>query len=72
MAKTLQLNFSTSGGKKMMLTVDEPRGNLTAQEVSVAMQEIINAGIFEVEGHSLDATIGARIVDRTVTELIEG
>lgn len=43
MAKTLQLNFGTSGGKKMMLTVDEPREDLTAEEVSTAMQEVINA-----------------------------
>ena len=71
MAKTLQLNFSTSGGKKVMLTVDEPREDLTAQEVSAAMQEVINAGIFEFEGHTLDAAIGARIVERNVTELIE-
>ena len=44
MAKTLQLNFGTAGGKKMMLTVDEPREDLTARRVEVAMQEIINAG----------------------------
>lgn len=72
MAKTLQLNFGTSGGKKMMLTVDEPREDLTAEEVSTAMQEVINAGVFQLEGHSLDAAISARIVERTVTELIEG
>ena len=72
MAKTLQLNFETSGGKKVMLTVDEPRENLTVQEVNTSMQEIINANVFEVEGYPLDAAIGARIVERTVTELIEG
>ncbi|MCZ2258169.1 DUF2922 domain-containing protein [Sporosarcina sp. G11-34] len=72
MAKTLQLNFSTMAGKKMMLTVDEPRENLTAQEAADAMQEIINAGIFEIEGQKLDAALNASIVERNVTELIEG
>jgi len=72
MAKTLHLNFGTSGGKKTMLTVDEPRANLTFLEVNTAMQEIINADIFKLEGHSLDTAISARIVERIVTELIEG
>ena len=36
----------------MMLTVDEPRENLTAQDSRGAMQEIINAGIFEIENSS--------------------
>lgn len=64
MVKTLQLYFSTAGGKKMILTVDKPREDLTAQEVNAAMQEIINTGAFEIEGFALDAAIGARIVER--------
>lgn len=72
MTKILHLNFSTTGGKKTMLTVDEPRADLTALEVNTAMQEIINADIFKLEGHSLDTVISARIVERIVTELIEG
>ena len=72
MAKTLQLNFSTAGGKKVMLTVDEPRDDLTALDVNSAMQEVISAGIFELEGHGLETVIGARIVERNVSELIEG
>ena len=71
MSKTLQLNFGTAGGKKMMLTVDEPRADLTAEEVEVAMQEIINAGAFVVDDLPLDSTVSARIVERTITNLIE-
>lgn len=71
MSKTLQLNFGTAGGKKMMLTVDEPRADLTAEEVEAAMQEIINAGAFVVDDLPLDSTVSARIVERTITNLIE-
>jgi hypothetical protein len=71
MSKTLQLNFGTASGKKVMLTVDEPRQDLTAQEVNTAMQEIISANLFEVEGFPLDVALSARIVERNVTELIE-
>ncbi|WP_438310541.1 DUF2922 domain-containing protein [Sporosarcina sp. FA9] len=72
MAKTLQLSFGTTGGKKTTLTVDEPRADLTTLEVHTAMQEIIDADIFKLEGHSFDAVISARVVERIVTELIEG
>lgn len=72
MAKTLQLNFTTAGGKKMLLTVDVPREDLTAQSVGDAMQEIIVSKAFEIDEFPLEAAISARIIERTVTELIEG
>ncbi|WP_318617977.1 DUF2922 domain-containing protein [Sporosarcina sp. YIM B06819] len=72
MAKVLQLNFSTAAGKKVMLTVDEPRTDLTALAVETAMQEIIASGVFVVEGSPLETSKGARIVERNVTELAQG
>lgn len=69
MAKTLQMSFSTATGKKVTLTVDEPRSDLTAQSVEAAMQEIITSGVFEVDGAPLAAIVGSRIVERNVTEL---
>lgn len=71
MSKTLQLNFSTEGGKKVMLTVDEPREDLTAEIVGNAMQEIINSAAFMVEDFPLQTAVNARIVERTITNLIE-
>lgn len=71
MSKTLQLNFSTAGDKKVMLTVDEPRTDLTDEQVSAAMQEIIDSGVFKVDGYPLASIVNARIVERTVTDLIE-
>ncbi|WP_342508622.1 DUF2922 domain-containing protein [Sporosarcina sp. FSL K6-2383] len=70
MAKTLQLNFSTAAGKNVMLTVDEPRADLTAVAVETAMQEIIASGVFEVDGSPLETPKNARIVERNVTELV--
>ena len=72
MAKTLQLNFSTADDKKVMLTVDEPREDLTEQEVSTTMQTIIDSGVFEIEDFPLESVVGARVVERTVTDLIVG
>jgi hypothetical protein len=72
MAKTLQLNFITASGKKVALTVDEPRLDLTPQSVEAAMQEIITLNVFELNGAPLVTAAGARIVDRNVTELVNG
>ncbi|WP_432358956.1 DUF2922 domain-containing protein [Sporosarcina sp. UB5] len=70
MAKTLQLSFTTAEGKQTSLTVDEPKDGLTPSEVEAAMQQIISSGVFEVDGYPLEAIKGARIVERTVTELV--
>ena len=72
MAKTLQLNFSTANGKNMMLTVDEPRADLTAPAVEAAMQAVIASGVFEMDGFPLETSKGARIVERNVTEIVNG
>ncbi len=71
MAKTLQLNFNTSNGKKVALTVEAPKENLTALEVSTAMQGIIDSTVFGKDGYALSEIVGARIIDRNVTELIQ-
>lgn len=70
MAKTLQLNFSTTTGKNVMLTVDEPRANPTATAIEAMMQAIIATVVFEVNGVPLETSKGACIVERNVTELI--
>lgn len=69
MAKTLQLTFLTTGDKKVSLTVDEPDSELTAEEVAIAMDEIIQAGFFKVEDHPFKSAVSAKIIDRQVTEL---
>ena len=72
MAKTLQLNFNTASGKKVSLTVDEPRADLTPQSIEAAMQEIIAANVFEINGASLATAGSARVIERNVTELVNG
>lgn len=70
MAKTLQLNFTTAAGKQTSLSVDEPKAGLTAVEVETAMQEIINSQVFQVDGSFLATVKSARIIDRTVEDLV--
>lgn len=71
MAKTLQLNFATAAGKQTSLTVDEPRADLTPVEVETAMQEIIDSQVFQVDGSFLATAKSARIIERTVEDLVK-
>ena len=70
MAKTLQLNFNTASGKRVSLSVDEPRADLTPQSIEAAMQEIIAANVFEINGAPLATVVSARVIERNVTELV--
>ncbi|MBT2582210.1 DUF2922 domain-containing protein [Planococcus sp. ISL-109] len=68
MAKTLELIFETAGGKAVTLTVDEPRSDLTAQELFSGMQAIIDQSVFEISASPLASVKSARIVERNVVE----
>lgn len=66
MAKTLELIFETSAGKDVVLSVEEPREDLTALELAAGMQTIITQNIFEVEGSAFVIAKGARVIERNV------
>ncbi|MGM0898030.1 MAG: DUF2922 domain-containing protein [Bacillota bacterium] len=68
MAKTLELIFETAANKAVTLTVDEPREDLTAQEITTGMQTIVDQNVFEVGGSAFALAKGARVVERTVVE----
>ncbi|MDW0109484.1 DUF2922 domain-containing protein [Sporosarcina aquimarina] len=70
MALTLQLVFTKSDGKDFVLTVDEPRPGLTPTEVETAMEQIIAANVFKKDGDILTAVKSARLIDRSVDELV--
>ena len=68
MAKTLELIFETAANKAVTLTGDEPRGDLTAQDIATGMQTIVEQNIFEVGGSPLAFVKGARVVERNIVE----
>jgi hypothetical protein len=70
MAQVLEMQFETSGGKKLTISVDEPRANLTALEVETGMQALIASSVFEVNGFGLTSAFSARLIERNVSDLI--
>ncbi|MCJ1908881.1 DUF2922 domain-containing protein [Planococcus ruber] len=68
MAKTLELIFETAAGKDVTLSVEEPREDISPQELNAGMQTIITQNIFEVEGYAFAKAKAARLVERNVTD----
>jgi len=46
----LEMVFNTGTGRRFRITLDNPRPNLTPAEVQAAMEQVINADIFDVDG----------------------
>ncbi|WP_153732459.1 DUF2922 domain-containing protein [Sporosarcina obsidiansis] len=70
MAKLLELNFLTATETPVKLTVDEPREDITAEQVESVMQQVIDSGVFVVEESPLAHIKSARIVERDVRALL--
>ncbi|HPZ77000.1 MAG TPA: DUF2922 domain-containing protein [Thermosynergistes sp.] len=67
MAKTLRMIFNTADNDQFVLSVADPKDDLTAPEVESAMNAILATDAFVAGPVSIDS---AEIVDRTVIELL--
>lgn len=68
MIKTLEMNFRDAFGKNVMITLPNPKDDLTLTEVTAVMQSIIDKNIFTTSYGDLEDIVDAkiRIVDVTV------
>lgn len=66
MAKTLELYFLTSSGKTARLSVMDPKEPVNVEEVKTAMEQIIQADIFETMHGSFAGIKEAHLIDRQV------
>ncbi|MGE7090408.1 DUF2922 domain-containing protein [Lysinibacillus sp. NPDC048646] len=67
MTQVLELQFETTMGKTAIITIDEPKPNITASEIQQVMQTIITGNVFEVKTGAFVAIRGARLIDRQVS-----
>ena len=65
--KRLVMNFKTTGDKKVSISVDDPRDDLTEFEVKAAMTLILSSNIFLPNGDELAALVDARIIETDTT-----
>lgn len=65
----LEMSFRNAEGRRVTLSVLNPRGDLTGQEVREAMDAIVASNVFTSSGGDLVEVVGARLVSREVVEL---
>ena len=66
--KKLMMTFKTDEDKNVSISLDDPRQNLTEQEIHDAMNIILNNDIFAPNGETLVSLVGAKIVETGTTE----
>ena len=72
--KKLVMAFKTSGDKKVSLSIDDPRFDITEAEIKAAMDLVVSKGIFAPGGSNIVEAIGAKVVvtDTTDYDLVIG
>lgn len=67
MAKTLELQFTTSTGETTSISIDSPKEPIDTTVVKLAMQQIVASDAFySAKGQLVSAKV-ARIIERNVT-----
>lgn len=70
MTKTLELVFRTSAGKEVIISLPDPKADLTLAQAQAVMQEIITSDIFVNKGSALTERVEARIRSRETVALV--
>ena len=65
--RKLVMTFKTTDDKKLSLTVDNPREDLTEEEVKTAMKLIKEKNIFAPGGADLASLVSAKVVETDTT-----
>ena len=64
----LLMTFKSSDDKKVSITVDNPREDLTETEIKEAMNTIIEKDIFSPNGGYLVSAVSAKVVQTDTTD----
>ena len=65
--RKLVMTFKTTDDKKVSLTVDNPREDITEEEVKTAMELIKEKNIFAPGGADLASLVSAKVVETDTT-----
>lgn len=65
--RKLVMTFKTTDDKKVSLTIDNPREDLTEEEVKTAMELIKEKNIFAPGGADLVSLVSAKVVETDTT-----
>ena len=71
MDKVLQMNFRTGLGRSMRITLEDPREDITAEDIKNVMNLIISKNIFNVEGGLVDIASAYIVTTQTQQVIFE-
>ena len=71
MIKTLQMIFRNEENRNVTLSVSDPLEGLDGLTAGNAMQDILNANIFQTNGGDMVSRVRAQIISRDVETLTE-
>lgn len=66
--KRLIMTFKTNDDKRVSLSIDNPRENITEEEIKVAMEAVVAKGIFAPNGAEIASVVEAKVVVTDTTE----
>ena len=66
--KRLVMTFKTTDDKKVSLSVDNPREDITETEIKSAMDLVVEKNIFAPNGADIVASVEAKVVVTDTTE----
>lgn len=66
--KRLVMSFKTNDDKKVSISIDNPRENLTEDEIKSAMDLVLAKGVFAPNGAEIVSTLGAKVVVTDTTD----
>ena len=66
--KKLLMVFKTTGDKQVSISVDNPRTNVTEQEIKTVMTLVLSSNVFAPNGEELASLVEAKIVTTNTNE----
>jgi len=65
----LEMEFLDSAGKKFKLTIDNPREDITGEEIKTVMDNIVARNVFSTTSGDIVSANGARLITTTVQDM---
>lgn len=66
--KKLVMTFKNEVDKEVTISIDDPKDDITEQQIKAAMDLIVTKGIFKKGNYALTAVVDAKIVNTQTTE----
>lgn len=64
----LVMTFKNRIGKQVTISIEDPRDDLTEEEIKTAMETIVTKNVFKKNNYTLVEAVGAQIINADIVE----